>query len=608
MCGIVGFTGKYADRREIVKKMQNRIIHRGPDGQNSYVDEGVALGHVRLSIIDIQGGIQPMQNEDGGLTVVFNGEIYNYRELQMELIAMGHHFRSRSDTEVLLHGYEAWGTELMDYLRGMFAFVIWDRKKQKLFGARDFFGIKPLYYTLMGGELMFASEIKAFLDHPLFKKELNEERLADYMTFGCVPGTETMFKNVFKLAPGHYFEFENGIMSITRYYQAAFHPDNEKSFNQMRDELEDRVRDSICAHEIADVEVGCFLSSGVDSSYVASQLAKHQKINTYSVGFASEKYDESSDAARIAEHLHVTNYRSIIDADDYFESLPKAQYYLDEPLGNPSANSLWHLCQLAGEDLKVVLSGEGADEMFGGYCVYQEPLALEKYQKLPLSLRRRLGETARKLPDFKGRNFLIRGSQTVEERYIGNSNVYKVGEREQYLKHHYEARTPQYYTKPYYEKAFAYDDITKMQYLDIHGWMVQEILLKADKMSMAHSLELRVPYLDREIFDLACTIPTKYRVSKANTKLLFRAAAGKELDPEIAERRKKAFPLPLGEWVRQNKYYEMIRDAFTSDTAYKFFEIDKLVELLDNHRRGKRMCLSKIWIVYSFIIWYDQFF
>lgn len=608
MCGIVGFTGKYANRRAIVKKMQDRIIHRGPDGQNSYVEEGVALGHVRLSIIDIQGGIQPMQNEDGRLTVVFNGEIYNYRELQMELIAMGHHFRSCSDTEVLLHGYEAWGTKLMEHLRGMFAFVIWDRKQRKLFGARDFFGIKPLYYTLMGGELMFASEIKAFLDHPYFKKELNEERLADYMTFGCVPGTETMFKNVFKLAPGHYFEFENGVMTITQYYQAAFHPDREKSFEQFRDELEAVIGESIRAHEVADVEVGCFLSSGVDSSYVASQLARHKQINTYSVGFADARYDESADAAKLAEELHVANCRAIIDADDYFESLPKAQYYLDEPLGNPSANSLWHLCQLAGEDLKVVLSGEGADEMFGGYCVYQEPLALEKYQKLPLSFRRKLGNVAKGMPDFKGRNFLIRGSQTVEERYIGNSNVYKMGERERYLKKHYESRTPQYYTQPYYEKAINYDNITKMQFLDIHGWMVQEILLKADKMSMAHSLELRVPYLDRKIFDLACTIPTRYRVSKENTKLLFRAVAGKNLDQKTARRRKKAFPLPLGEWIRQDKYYGMIRDAFTSATAERFFETDQLVELLDNHRRGKRMCLSKIWIVYSFIVWYEQFF
>lgn len=609
MCGIVGYIGKTENHEAVIERMQERIAHRGPDGRSHYIDGDVVLGHVRLSIIDVDGGAQPMQNEDGTITIIYNGEIYNYQTLRKELIAKGHVFKTNCDTEVLVHGYEEYGADLLNKLRGMFTFVIWDQKKQKLFGARDFFGIKPFYYAMMKDTFMFASEIKAFMDHPAFVKELNEERLPDYMTFACIPGYDTMFKNVYKLAPGHYFEYENGEMKITKYYNVEFHPDNSKTFDEFVEEISDTVTESVEAHKIADVEVGCFLSSGVDSSYVACELAKIYDVKTYTVGFADHKYSEADDAKMLADEIGVENFPKIISADDYFGSFADVQYQLDEPLGNPSANNLYHVCQRAAQDLKVVLSGEGADEMFGGYNVYKEPLSVQGYQKvLPKGVRRGIAAVAKKMPDFKGRNYLIRGSKTIEERYIGNSNVYKVGERDRYLKKHYDSKLPQWFTKPFYDKVPEYDDITKMQYMDIHGWMVQEILLKADKMSMAHSLELRVPFLDKNIFALSSTIPTKFRVSKENTKLALRKAANKEMNSVSANRKKLAFPTPLPEWIREEKYYNIIKGYFTSDWAKKFFNTDLLVQLLEDHKAGKRFQVSKIWVVFSFLVWYEQYF
>jgi len=612
MCGIVGFVGgNVQDKAAVIEAMQERIKHRGPDGRAHYIDGDVVLGHVRLSIIDLEGGAQPMSNPTGDLTIVFNGEIYNYLELREEMVReFGYEFRTNSDTEVLLRSYEAYGADMLNKLRGMFTFVIWDAKKKKMFGARDFFGIKPFYYATMGDTFLFASEIKAFLAHPEFKKELNEERLPDYMTFNCLPGYDTMFKNVYKLAPGHYFTYENGKMNITKYYNVEFHPDRSKTYGQFVDEIADTFRKSVEAHKIADVEVGCFLSSGVDSSYTAAELAKIYDVKTYTVGFADHKYSEADDAKKLADEIHVVNYPKIISADDYFGSFAAVQYQMDEPLGNPSANNLYHVCQRAAEDLKVVLSGEGADEMFGGYNVYKEPLSLKEYQKIPRPIRRAIAAVARKLPDFKGKNFLIRGSMSVAERYIGNSNVFKYGERDAYLKKHYESKKPQFYTKPVYDYAEAqgYDDITQMQFMDIHGWMGREILLKADKMSMAHSLELRVPFLDKEIFALSNTIPTKYRVSKENTKLALRSAANREMNDESAKRKKLAFPTPLPAWIKEDKYYNIIKEQFTSAHAEKFFRTDKLVALLDAHRNGERFMVSKIWNIYSFLVWYEQYF
>lgn len=609
MCGFVGFSSKCENKKEIINKMLNKIIHRGPDSHESYIDDDVAFGFARLSIIDLEGGTQPLLNEDDSIVLVFNGEIYNYKGLREELLKKGHIFKTHTDSEVLLHGYEEYGAKILNKLRGMFAFTIWDKKEKKIFGARDHFGIKPYYYAQMGNSFFFGSEIKSFLPHPEFKKELNEECLPNYLTFACVPGYDTFFKNVYKLPPAHYYEYKNGEMVITRYYTPEFKIDSEKPFEGFVDEIEKTFKESVEAHKIADVEVGCFLSSGVDSSYVASELSKLQDVKTYTIGFEDKRYSEADNAKMLAEEIKVENYEKRVTSEEYFENVGKVQYHLDEPLANPSANLLYFVSQRAAQDIKVVLSGEGADEMFGGYNVYKEPLAVMKYQhSVPRFLRKSAAAVAKVMPDFKGKNFLIRGSQTVEERYLGNSNVFKVGEREKILKNHYDVKRPQFYTKPFYDKVKDMDDIAKMQYMDIHVWMVQEILLKADKMSMAHSLELRVPFLDVEIFDLARTLPTKFKVSEQNTKLALRKAANRQINPTSANRKKLAFPLPLPEWLKEDRYYNIVKSYFTSDIAKRFFNVDMITTLLDNHRAGKPYCVAKIWAVFSFLVWYEEFF
>lgn len=609
MCGYVGFSSKCSDKKEIVTSMLNQIIHRGPDSHESYTDDKVALGFARLSIIDIEHGTQPLFNEDKSMVLVFNGEIYNYRELREELLNKGHVFTTHTDSEVLIHGYEEYGTKLPTMLRGMFSFTIWDKNNDKLFGVRDHFGIKPYYYAQMGGTFMFGSEIKSFLPHPEFKKELNEEKLPDYLTFSCVPGYDTFFKNVYKLPPAHYYEYQNGTMNIVRYFTPEFNMDETKPMDYFVDKISAVFKESVSRHKISDVEVGCFLSSGVDSSYVACELSKLQPVKTYTIGFADKRYSEADDAKMLADEIHVENYEKRVTSEDYFANVGNVQYHLDEPLANPSANLLYFVSQRAAQDLKVVLSGEGADEMFAGYNVYKEPLDIEKYRrKVPRWLRNAAASMVKPFNEFKGRNFIIRGSQPIEERYIGNSNLFKYEERDLYLKKKYKSQRPQFYTKPFYDKVKQLDDITKMQYMDMHVWMVQEILLKADKMSMAHSLELRVPFLDIEIFKVASTIPVKYKVSAENTKLAMRKAANREINPISANRKKMAFPLPIVEWLREDRYYEVIKGYFNSKTAETFFNTDELMKLLDTHKSEKRNCARKIWAVFTFLIWYEQFF
>ena len=366
MCGFVGFTGECAEKSQVLSAMLKKIIHRGPDSQESYLSDGIALGFARLSIIDLEGGTQPILNEDGSMALVFNGEIYNFQPLREELLAAGHQFKTHTDSEVLLHGYEEWGTELLRRLRGMFAFAIWDGKEQKLFGARDHFGIKPYYYARMGEAFLFGSEIKSFTPHPDFRLELNEERLPDYLTFSCVPGYDTMFRNVHKLPPGHYYEYQQGRLEICRYFQPSYEMDSSRPFESYVDEISKVFKESVQAHRISDVEVGCFLSSGVDSSFVAAELSKLQKVKTYTIGFAEEKYSEAADARMLADEIGVENFEQRVSSEDYFASVGEVQYHLDEPLANPSANLLYFVSKRAAEDLKVVLSGEGADEMFGG--------------------------------------------------------------------------------------------------------------------------------------------------------------------------------------------------------------------------------------------------
>lgn len=607
MCGFVGFTNTKDNSNRIIEDMMDKIRHRGPDSGGKYTDEDIALGFRRLSIIDItESGDQPIYNEDKSKVLLFNGEIYNFQSIREELVAKGHIFTTKTDSEVLLHGYEEYGEKLLDKLRGMFAFVIWDTKTKELFGARDFFGIKPLYYAVMGDTFMFGSEIKAFLAHPDFKKELNETALENYLTFQYSPTNETFFKNVYKLPAAHCFKYKNGKLDVKRYWDISFNADEKPDMEEWVNRISDTFKNSVEAHKIADVEVGSFLSSGVDSSYVAS-VANVDK--TFTVGFGEdEKYNEIGWAKEFSQYIGKENISKVISPEEYWDNIKRIQYHMDEPLADPSCIALYFVCNKASEYVKVVLSGEGADEIFGGYNVYKEPLGSHAYKSLPRFIRRGIGSVASHLPQKRGVNFLVRNGKDLEERFIGNAYMFTPKDRKKLLKIKTNAPDPTVITAPFYDKVKDKDQITKMQYLDLHLWMTGDILLKADKMSMANSLELRVPFLDKKIMELAEQIPWRYRVSTENTKLAMRQAALRAAPPKTANKKKLGFPVPIRVWLKEDKYYGIVKDSFTSPAAEKFFNTDLLVKLLDEHREGKYDNSRKIWTVFIFLQWYAVYF
>lgn len=606
MCGICGFTGELIDRENVIKGMTDVITHRGPDSEGFYLNKDISMGFRRLSIIDLEDGSQPIYNEDKSLVLTFNGEIYNYRDLRKTLIKKGHQFYTNTDSEVLVHGFEEWGEELLPKLRGMFGFAIFNDADKSLFIARDFFGIKPLHYTMVGDRFVYGSEIKSILRFPEFEKKFNYSMLDKYLSFQYALPPETFFEGVYTLLPGHFLRYEGGKVETKRYFDPMFHPDKKLKLNQAVDEIESAFEDSVAAHKISDVEVGCFLSSGVDSSYVSTYFADQK---TFTVGFDfGEKYNEISWAQGLSEKIGVDHYYKLIDSREFWDAVEKVQYYMDQPLADPSCIALYFVSKLASEYVKVVLSGEGADELFGGYPIYCEPKSLRLYQTLvPLCLRKFLAKKV-KGKKFKGSGFITRGSKSLEERFIGNAFMYSKEEKQALLKNPTIATDPQQHCRHIYDKVSHYDDVTKMQYLDINFWMVGDILLKADRMSMANSLELRVPFLDKEVWKVASRIPTKQRTAKRTTKYAMRRAALRHLPKPTAEKKKLGFPVPTRVWLKDKKYYSKVKQMFQSPTAEKFFNTDVIVGFLDDHYNGVEDNSRKVWTVYVFLIWYGIYF
>ncbi len=608
MCGICGFTGEVLDRDEVIKRMTDVITHRGPDSSGVYAGDGVTMGFRRLSIIDVGNtGDQPIYNEDRTLALTFNGEIYNYQDLRKELIEKGHQFYTNTDSEVLVHGFEEWKEGLLNRLRGMFGFAIWNTVDKSLFVARDYFGIKPIHYTQVGDSFVYGSEIKSILEFPGFEKKFNRRALDNYISFEYAPPPETFFENVFCLMPAHYLWYRDGKVTTKRYWEPKFDADDNMTEEEAVDEIEKVFEESVAAHKISDVEVGCFLSSGVDSSYVSTYF-KGQK--TFTVGFDyGEKYNEIDWAKSLSEEVGLEHHYKVISTEEYWDSIRKVQYHMDQPLADASCIALYFVSKMASEYVKVVLSGEGADELFGGYNIYHEPDDLAGYKKLPLFLRKAFAAVAKALPfRFRGKSFLIRGAQTIEESFIGNCSMFTMEEKRKLLKDGIPCTRPQELTRPFYERVQGKDDVTKMQYLDINVWLAGDILLKADRMSMANSLELRVPFLDKEVFKVAARLPRRLRVNAENTKYAMRKAAMRHLPPATAKKKKLGFPVPTRVWLREQKYYDIVKAAFTSDTAKQFFNTEALVRLLDEHYRGKCDNNRKIWTIYVFLIWYDIYF
>lgn len=609
MCGFVGFTGEVENKEQVLTSMMDRIVHRGPDMGGQFINDQVAMGFRRLSILDLsEAGKQPMSNADGTVVVTFNGEIYNFRELREELEAKGYEFHCGADTESLLHGYEEWGEGVVDHLRGMYAFVIWDAKKNQLFGARDIFGIKPFYYfRAQDGSLLYGSEIKGLLDHPKFEKAVNKEALRPYLTLQFPATDETFFAGVYKLPAAHCFTFDlaTGEMNVRRYWQCDF-TEQEKSFEEYVQECDEVVHESVAAHRIADVKVGSFLSGGVDSSYIAACLMPD---NTFSVGFDYNKFNETNYAAELSEKLGIKNFRKLITADECFDILPTIQYHMDEPQSNLSSVPLYFLAQMAAEEVTVVLSGEGADELFAGYAWYEDSPAMAKFKKLPFGLRRALGKMAIKMPYFKGYNFLVKCAEMPEYYFVGQALIFPDREIDEVLKPAYRGgRAAIDLARDVYAEVPQYDDLSKKQYLDMNMWLPGDILLKADKMCMAHSLELRVPFLDKKVMEFAQRIPTRYRVNAEGNKQVLRHAANRILPDEWATRPKVGFPVPFVYWFKEEKYYNYVKEYFTAEWAKEFFDTDKLMQLLNDHYEGRALNQRKIYTTLTFLIWYKRFF
>lgn len=601
MCGITGIIKPNSP--EEIKSITKAIFHRGPDDDGYFSDGSASLGMRRLSIIDLAGGHQPIESSDGRHLIFFNGEIYNYKELRKEL--SDYDWKTDSDTETILAGYLKWGEGVLGRLRGMFAFAIYDKEKKEVFVARDFFGIKPLYWLKdsKGGVKAFSSEIKSFGELPGWKPEVNDAAVFNYLSFQYNPLPETFFKGVYKLPPAHFMRInaETGEAKVEKYWQFALKADNSLDEEKTRQKILETMRDSVEHHMIADVPVGSFLSGGIDSSIIATLMQKvrgENKVKTFTVGF--DTLSEGREAKETAEPLGTEHREISIGADEYFKVLPDAIRHFDEPVADPSAIGLYFLAREARKHVKVVLSGEGSDELFGGYNIYLEPYAVRKISWLP----RPLLEFFANLPfNYFGKNYLRRASLTLEERYIGNASIFSKKEADQIWKG---SMVKRYDLSPLYREVKDISDSAKMQYIDIHTWLVGDILAKADKMTMAHSLELRVPFLDVEVAKLASKLPDNFKWRIGETKYLLRRAFESILPESTRKRKKLGFPTPVRDWFTKER--TEIYDLILENTYIKKnFDAEKIKQLIEEHVSKKRDNARKIYLLLALAIWYNVF-
>lgn len=605
MSGFTGFIGNINDTETTLQRMMDTIIHRGPDASGTFIENEAALGYRQLKTMDRENEHQPYFHEDEALVLVFDGQIYNAQTLRDEMFAKGYLFKNLSDSEVIIRGYEVYGKKITEKLRGKFAFIIWDRQNKKLFGARDQFGVKPFYYAHMNSTFLFGSEIKSLLPHPSFQKELNEKALKPYLTFQSSILDETFFKGVFKLPAAHYFTYDNGILNIQRYWTPNFTP-VDLPLDKAVNDIDNAVKESIHIHQATGEKAGSFLSSGVDSSYVTSVL---KPTKSFTVGFSNQNFSEIDNAKKLSSELNIENINKVIDPDLCFEEMEEIQYMMDEPHSNPSIIPLFFLAELASQDVKVIFSGEGADELFGGYDEYDNVGFSKKYKKLPALFRKTLGRLAKPLPEMRGRNFLIKSGLPPEEWFIGQAKIFEEKELQTFLAKPYQnAPSVNEIVNPFYHQVKSQDDLTKMQFLDMHLWLIHDILLKADKMSMAHSLDVRMPFLDREVMKVASKLPTQFRVNDLDTKYAFRLAGKRQLPEDYANRKKIGFPVPIHHWIKVDKYYFKIKAYFEGAEAKKFFDQKFIINLLNNHYDGKEKNGRKIWSIYVFLVWYKRYF
>jgi asparagine synthase (glutamine-hydrolysing) len=608
MCGFVAsiyHKPKKKDNNKTIKEMNRLIPHRGPDQEGYMTSEYIKLGFSRLSIIDLEGGYQPLSYGNGRYWIVFNGEIYNYLELKKELIEKGYYFETDSDTEVILALYSEEGRQAVHRLRGMFAFVIWDNHKKEAFAARDHFGIKPLFYKESQRGLRLASEKKSLLGE---QEQICKQALHHYMSFQYVPEPLTMNEKILKLEPGHYLVKKAGEKpEITQYFKPVFKPINQTE-DYWKTRIQDVMYDSVDKHMRSDVPVAGFLSGGIDSTIIAT-VAKEMNpdFETYSVGFERDGFSEIDVAKETAEKLNIKNHSKLITANEYVKELPKIMWHMDDPLADSSCVPLYFVAKEASKNVKVVLSGEGADELFGGYNIYREPQSLACFQYVPTFLKKMLHQLAVILPDgIKGKSFLERGTTPLEKRYIGNAKMFNEEEKKRLMLQYQSIFSNDLITKPIYQESQDQHVVNRMQHLDMCTWLRGDILVKADKMTMAHSLELRVPFLDTEVFNLASRIPPEWKTSNGTTKYILRKAFEGIVPNHVFMRKKLGFPVPIRHWLKNELYdwsLSLINESETSEWIDKVYAR----QLLSDHNQNKGDYSRKIWTILSFMIWHQVY-
>jgi asparagine synthase (glutamine-hydrolysing) len=607
MCGFVGMIRHNKDEVNAVPfENQTQIItHRGPDDEGFYHNEHISFGFRRLSIIDIESGKQPLSYENERYWIVFNGEIYNYLELKEELLKENFTFATDSDTEVILAMFHKYREQAFKQLRGMFAILIWDKEEETLYGARDHFGIKPLFYSHVDGKTYFASEKKSI--GLLLKEEtVNLEALHHYLSFQYVPEPLTLTEGIHKVEPGHYFVIKPGEdIEFHRFFHAQFNP-KLMDKNDWIKRIQDVLFDSVNVHMRSDVPVGSFLSGGIDSSIIVA-IAKefNPNIKTFSVGFEREGFSEIDVAKETADKLGVENISYVITPDEYVQKLPKIMWHMDDPLADPACVPLYFVAREASKYITVVLSGEGSDELFGGYNIYREPESLKVFQSIPAPAKGLLRRVAQILPEgVKGKSFLERGTTPLNERYIGNAKMFEDAEKQQLMKRYNPNYIYQNITEKLYDNVKNEPQVNQMQYIDIHTWLRGDILLKADRMTMAHSLELRVPFLDKEVMRVASEIPVSCKIANGTTKAILREAAKGIVPDHVLNRKKLGFPVPIRHWLKDELNSWAKQLIKESETDY-LLNKNVVLDLLDSHCKGKGDYSRKIWTVLMFMQWHQ---
>jgi asparagine synthase (glutamine-hydrolysing) len=624
MCGISGFyncSGNTMDKGRLLD-MLNAIKHRGPDEEGIYYNKNIGLGMRRLSIVDKANGQQPIYNETKDIVVVFNGEIYNYKNLREDLIKKGHSFYTNTDTEVIVHLYEEYKEDFINYINGMFGIAIWDNKSNKMILARDRLGVKPIYYCFKNNTVLFGSEIKSLLNSGFIKAEVNSRVIGSYLTYRFIPGEQTMFKNIYKLMPGHMITYDGNKFTNSSYWDINVDEYNKKRLDENHVEnIKNIFSESIKARTENESSIGVLLSGGLDSTIVLSEASKFCKdIKTYSVHFEKPdlninkvEYNEIDYARRVANNYQTEHYEYKIGSREVIDDIEKIVTYMDEPISDPTSIPLFYVSRLAKKNSRVVLSGEGADEIFGGYSIYREPRSINRYLKIPKIARNQIIERLYKhLPLKYGKDFIRRANKSIEERYKGVGLTFRNHEitsiLDSSMSECIDDCSIEEYVESIYKKCSGFSDEDKMMYFDQKIWLPEDVLVKTDKMSMAHSVELRVPFLDHKLVEYLSAIPFTLKNKNNIEKYILKEAFKEGIPSFVVNRKKAGFPVPISAFLSKefkNFSKEILLSRRFIDRGY--FNKEFIIKLLNDHISNNYYVGRQIWLLITFELWHRIF-